>query len=235
MTTSSTSVAMTTFPASSANDELVQRVAHNLAVVRARITSTGRDLASVRIVAVTKTFGVDAVRAAVSNGLTNLGENYVDELCQKRTSSDDETVTWYYLGAVQSNKVRRVVECADVICSVSRLKELERIATYAPSRPLYVQVDYTGAAERNGAAEGDVAILVERGRALGLDVRGLMTVAPNDPEGTRRAFRSLGALADDLGLAERSMGMSDDLEVACEYGTSEVRIGRALFGARAAH
>ena len=75
---------------------------------------------------------------------------------------------------------------------------------------------------------------MERGRALDLDVRGLMTVAPNDPEGARRAFRSLGALADDLGLAERSMGMSDDLEVACEYGTSEVRIGRALFGARAA-
>jgi uncharacterized pyridoxal phosphate-containing UPF0001 family protein len=224
---------MTTFPASSAND-LVQRVADNLAAVRARIASTGRDLASVRIVAVTKTFGVDAVHAAVSNGLTNLGENYVDELCQKRTQSDDATITWYYLGAVQSNKVRRVVECADVICGVSRLKELERVATYAPSRRLYVQVDYTGSPERNGAAEGDVPILVERGRALDLDVRGLMTVAPNDPEGARRAFRSLGALADDLGLAERSMGMSDDLEVACEYGTSEVRIGRALFGARAA-
>jgi hypothetical protein len=233
MTTSSTSVAMTTFPASSAN-ELVQRVGHNLADVRARITATGRDLASVRIVAVTKTFGVDAVRAAVSNGLTNLGENYVDELCQKRTQSDDATITWYYLGAMQSNKVRRVVECADVICTVSRLKEIERVARYGATRRLYVQVDYTGAPARNGAVESDVANLVERGRALDLDVRGLMTVAPNDPEGARRAFRSLGALADDLGLVERSMGMSDDLEVACEYGTSEVRIGRALFGARAA-
>jgi uncharacterized pyridoxal phosphate-containing UPF0001 family protein len=203
-----------------------------LADVRARIVATGRELASVRIVAVTKTFGVDAVRAARSNGLTDLGENYVDELCAKRAQSDDATITWYYLGALQSNKVRRVLECADVICGVSRLKELERIARYAPSSGLYVQVDYTGAPERNGAAEGDVALLVERGRVLGLDVRGLMTVAPNDRDGARRAFRSLGALADDLGLVERSMGMSDDLEMACEYGTSEVRIGRALFGAR---
>jgi PLP dependent protein len=232
MTTSSTSVAMTTSPASSAS-ELTQRVAHNLADVHARIAATGRDLSTVRIVAVTKTFGVDAVRAAVSNGLTNLGENYVDELCEKRSQSDDATITWYYLGAVQSNKVQKVVTCADVICSVSRLKEIERLATHAPSRRLYVQVDYTGSPERNGASEGDVAALVVRARALDLDVRGLMTVAPTDREGARQAFRSLGALADDLGLAERSMGMSDDLEVACEFGTSEVRIGRALFGARA--
>jgi pyridoxal phosphate enzyme (YggS family) len=225
---------MTTFPASS-DSELVQRVAHNLAAVRARIAATGRDLASVRIVAVTKTFGVDAVRAALANGLDDLGENYVDELCQKRTQSDDAAITWHYLGAVQSNKIRNIVECADVIASVSRLKELERIATFAPSRRLYVQVDYTGAPERNGASEHDVAAIVERGRSLDLDVCGLMTVAPTSADGARRAFRSLGSLANDLGLAERSMGMSDDLEVACEFGTSEVRIGRALFGARAAH
>ena len=77
-----------------------------------------------------------------------------------------------------------------------------------------------------------MALLVARGRVLGLNVRGLMTVAPNDRDGARQAFRSLGALADDLGLVERSMGMSDDLELACEFGTSEVRIGRALFGER---
>jgi uncharacterized pyridoxal phosphate-containing UPF0001 family protein len=95
-----------------------------------------------------------------------------------------------------------------------------------------VQVDYTGAPTRNGAAPEDVAALVERGRALGLDVAGLMTVAPPDEAGTRAAFRSLDALANDLGLVERSMGMTDDLEVACELGTTELRIGRALFGVR---
>jgi pyridoxal phosphate enzyme (YggS family) len=233
MTTSSTSVAMTTSPASSASADLVQRVARNLAAVRERISRTGRDPASVRIVAVTKTFGLDAVRAAVVNGLTHLGENYVDELCQKRAQSDETTITWHYLGAVQSNKVARVVDCADVVASVSRIKELERIAALAPRKPVYLQVDYSGAPQRHGAREGDVALLVERARALEVDLRGLMTVAPMDPEGARRAFRSLGALADQFGLAERSMGMSDDLELACACGTSEVRIGRALFGARA--
>jgi hypothetical protein len=225
---------MTTSPASSA-EELAQRVADNLASVRARIVAAGRDAASVRVVAVTKTFGIDAVRAALANGLWDLGENYVDELCDKRGLSGDASITWHYLGALQSNKVRKIVDCADVIASVSRQKELERIASMQSARRLYVQVDYTGAPQRNGALEGDVAALVERGRALGLDVCGLMTVAPPDPEGARHAFRSLRTLADDLGLAECSMGMSDDLEMACEFGTSEVRIGRALFGARVAH
>jgi len=223
---------MTTSPASSA-DELVQRVAENLAAVRARIAATGRDPASIRIVAVTKTFGIDAVRAARVNGLADLGENYVEELCAKRAQSDDAAITWYYLGALQSNKVQRVVACADVICGVSRAKELERIATFEPRRRLYVQVDYTGSPGRNGTVQGDVANLVARARELGLDVRGLMTVAPTEPEGARRAFRSLRSLADELGLVECSMGMSDDLEAACELGTTEVRIGRALFGARA--
>ena len=234
MTTSSTSVAMTTSPVSSA-DQLVQRVADNLAAVRARIAATGRDPATVRIVAVTKTFDADAVRAARANGLSDVGENYVDELCAKRDACADLDLTWHYLGALQTNKLAKVVACANVIASVSRPKELERIARLEASRRLYVQVDYTGSPERNGVPAAEAAALVERGRALHLNVCGLMTVAPNDPEGTRRAFRALGALADDLGLVERSMGMSDDLEVACEYGTSEVRIGRALFGARATH
>jgi pyridoxal phosphate enzyme (YggS family) len=233
MTTSSTSVAMTTSPASFA-DELVQRVAHNVAALRARITSTGRDPATVRIVAVTKTFGPDAVRAALANGLVDIGENYVDELCEKREQLEDAALTWHYLGALQSNKIRKVVSCADVVASVSRVKELERIASFEARPRLYVQVDYTGSPERNGAVEADVDALVTRGRALGLAIDGLMTVAPTQREGARRAFRSLRALADDVGLAQCSMGMSDDLELACEFGTSEVRIGRALFGAREA-
>lgn len=222
---------MTTFPVSSANPDLVQRVAANLALVRARIASTGRDPASIRIVAVTKTFGIDAVAAAARNGLTDIGENFVGELCSKRALSH-ATLTWHFLGAVQSNKIARIVECADVICAVSREKEFERIASHAPTQRCYVQVNYTGLAARHGAPERDVEHLVARGRALGLDVAGLMTVAPIDPDGARRAFRAMGSLGDDLGLAERSMGMSDDLELACELGTTEVRLGRALLGAR---
>ena len=96
---------MTTSPASSANPELVARVAQNLATLRARIAATGRDPDTIRVVAVTKTFGVDAVRAAAANGLRDLGENYVDELETKYAQSRDLDLSWYFLGALQSNKI----------------------------------------------------------------------------------------------------------------------------------
>ncbi len=226
------SVAMTTSPASSGSTAFVERVAANLTALRTRIDSTGRDPATIRIVAVTKTFGVEAVETALSLGLTSIGENYVDELCQKRSALGDGVGTWHYLGSLQSNKIRRAVSCADVLCGVTRVKEIEKIASYQRTQRLYVQVDYTRAPGRNGVHPREVASLVLRGRTLGLDVAGLMTVAPPDVAATRAAFRSMVEIADDLGLVERSMGMSDDLEAACELGTSELRIGRALFGAR---
>jgi pyridoxal phosphate enzyme (YggS family) len=223
---------MTTSPASSANSDLTARVAQNLATLRARIAATGRDVDTIRIVAVTKTFGVEAVRAAAAKGLDQLGENYVDELETKFAQSRELDVTWHFLGALQSNKIARVVACADVVCTLSRVKELERIASGEHRPALYVQVDYTGAATRNGAAPSEVAALVGRARALELDLRGLMTVAAPEPASARTAFTALAQLRDDLGLHECSMGMSDDLEMACELGTDELRIGRALFGER---
>jgi len=223
---------MTTSPASSDSDELVQRVAANLAVVRARIASTGRDPQGIRIVGVTKTFGVAEVRAASAVGLRDVGENYVDELETKRAEGSDIDVRWHYLGALQTNKIARVTKVADLLCGVSRVKEIEKIVEVRPAMAIYVQVDFTDADGRNGAQPSDVASLVARARELGLDVQGLMTVAPLGAEGARRAFSATTRLADDLGLIERSMGMSDDLEIACEQGTSEVRIGRAIFGPR---
>jgi PLP dependent protein len=232
MTTSSTSVAMTTSPAFFAEPELVARVAANLASLRARIATTGRDPAQIRIVAVTKTFGVDAVRAAAANGLDHVGENYVDELESKFAQSRDLDLSWSFLGPLQSNKIARVAACARLLATVSRPKELEKIAAGPVHPSLYVQVDYTGGASRNGARESDVPALVQRARDLGLDVRGLMTVAAPDAAKARSAFTNLAALRLDQGLEECSMGMSDDLEIACETGTTELRIGRALFGER---
>ena len=223
---------MTTFPASSASAALTERVAANLTRVRERIASTGRDPTSVRIVAVTKTFGVESVRVAAALGLTAVGENYVDDLCAKRESTGDVPVAWHYLGALQTNKIARALDCAEVVCGVSRLKELERIAARRRDRVLYVQVDFTDGAGRSGASTRDVEALVTRARFLELDVRGLMTVAPTDVDLARSAFGATRDLADGLGLVERSMGMSDDLEWACESGSSEVRVGRALFGPR---
>jgi len=235
MTTSSTSEATTTSPASFAEPEFVARVARNLASLRQRIAATGRDPATVRIVAVTKSFGVAAVRAAAANGLLDVGENYVDELEAKYAQSRDLDLVWHFLGPLQSNKIARVTACARVLCTVSRRKEIDKIAAVVPRPALYVQVDYTGAATRNGASDAEVPALVQRARELGLDVRGLMTVAAPGRASARSAFASLEALRVELGLAECSMGMSDDLEIACELGTSELRIGRALFGERAAH
>ncbi len=225
---------MTISPVSFASDGLVQRVAANLAEVRRRIVATGRLLESVRIVAVTKTFGVDAVRAAAAVGLQTIGENYVDELCEKRDATSDLDLRWHYLGALQTNKIARIAHCADVLCGVSRQKELVKIAAARPGAAIYVQVDFTGIVGRNGAPPEDVESLVAAGRALDLDVRGLMTVAPVDPAAARRAFGATSALCDELGLVERSMGMSEDLELACECATTEVRLGRALFGPREA-
>jgi uncharacterized pyridoxal phosphate-containing UPF0001 family protein len=188
----------------------------------------------VRVVAVTKTFGLAEISAALALGLTTVGENYVDELCAKRDATSTLGVTWHFLGALQTNKIARAASCADVLCAVARDKELVKIASLAPGKCVDVQVDFTNEAQRNGAATGDVAALVARARDLGLVVRGLMVVAPPDPDAARRAFGATVKLADELGVKERSMGMSDDLEVACQLGSTEVRLGRALFGPRVA-
>lgn len=220
---------MTTSPASSAS-ELRERIGANLEAVRRRIAATGRDPNSVRVVAVTKTFSREAVRAAFEVGLRDFGENYVDELCAKRDVAPDGV--WHFLGALQTNKIARATTCANVLSGVSRERELTKLASLASTSWLDIQVDFTRRAERNGAPESLVPELVSRARELNLKVRGLMVVAPPDADLARAAFRRTVELADELGLVERSMGMSEDLEMACELGTTEVRVGQALFGPR---
>ncbi|HWD96785.1 MAG TPA: YggS family pyridoxal phosphate-dependent enzyme [Acidimicrobiales bacterium] len=204
----------------------------NLAAVRRRIESCGVDPESVRLVAVTKTFGDEVVRAGYALGLRDFGENYVDELCEKHGALAQNDIVWHFLGALQTNKILRALRCADVLSGVARARELERIASLQPGATIDVQVDFTGEAQRNGAAPDEVEGLVTRARELNLKVRGLMVVAPPGEERTRAAFAATTALADHLGLQERSMGMSEDLEIALEQGTTELRLGRALFGSR---
>ena len=222
---------MTTSRVFSVNDELRSRVAANLAVLRERVAAASPWPDRVRVVAVSKTFDVTYVEVAISLGLDSLGENYVDELCEKRRATSS-TARWHYLGALQSNKIARVLACADVLGSVSREKEVRAIARLRPGAVIDVQVDFTGAAQRNGAPRDEVGTLVTLARELGLVVRGLMTVASPDPRAGEAAFRATSALADQLELPERSMGMSDDLEAACRAGSTEIRVGRALFGPR---
>jgi PLP dependent protein len=187
------------------------------------------------VVGVTKGFGPDAVVAARQAGLTDLGENYAAELVGKAAAdSDDPGVVWHFLGAVQRNKVAQLAPLVGLWQSVARAAEGERIARFAPGARVLVQVETTGLAGRNGCSPGAAGELVTRLGDLGLDVRGLMTVAaPGEAAGAgKEAFETLGRLADRLGLEERSMGMSDDLEAAVAAGSTMVRIGRALFGAR---
>lgn len=169
---------------------------------------------------------------AVAAGLTLLGENYAGELSQKAAVLTDSPIRWHYLGAIQTNKLNRLLPVADCLQGLSRLKEIHAIAERTSNCDLMVQVDLTGQPGRGGAAPSEVAGLVEAAQNAGLTVRGLMTVAPIDPGAARRTFRTVKSMAGDLGLDECSMGMTDDLEIAVEEGSTMVRIGRALFGDR---
>jgi hypothetical protein len=199
--------------------------------VRVRIADAGGDPSSVRVVAVTKGFGADAVRAARAVGLDDLGENYAGELEAK--APGPEGTCWHFLGAVQRNKVKALAPLVGVWQGVARVAEGERIAARAPGARVLVQVDTTGRAGRNGCPPADVSSLVRDLSSLDLTVAGLMTVAPQgDPALVAAAFAEVARLADQAGLPERSMGMSDDLEAAVAAGSTMVRIGRGLFGPR---
>jgi len=212
--------------ASFVHDEVVAR----LADVRARIRRVGGDPERVKVLAVTKGFGPEAVEAARAAGLTDIGENYASELQAKAPGPPG--TQWHFLGAVQRNKVAGLAPLVEVWQGVARFAEGERIARFAPGARVLIQIDYTGLPGRNGCAPEDAPALVEALRRLDLDVAGLMTVAPRDPSGAAAAFGSLGHLADALDLPERSMGMSEDLEAAVAAGSTMVRVGRALFGER---
>jgi pyridoxal phosphate enzyme (YggS family) len=217
----------------------LETVADRLAGVRERIERAGGDPTTVRVVAVTKGFGPDAVTAAVGAGLTDVGENYADELLDKvdhraRAASPGPEPAWHFLGAVQRRKVPRLAPVVDCWQSVTRAVEGRAIADRRPGASVLVEIDTTGLPTRSGVASEEVERLVEDLAGEGLRVLGLMTVAPTDPQGARSAFRTLRQLADGLGLPERSMGMSDDLELAVAEGSTMVRVGRALFGSRSA-
>ena len=212
---------------------LVDEIAERLNGITERIAAAGGDPGRVRIVGVSKTFDADHARAAVCAGLTHLGENYAGELIEKAELLSDLPISWHYLGAIQTNKVGKLATVVSCFESTARERELAAIATRSPGAQVMVQVDLTGLPQRNGADPDEVEHLVSRGRALGLDVVGLMTVALPEPDAARAAFRRLRAMATDLGVTECSMGMTEDLEIAVEEGSTEIRIGRALFGFRA--
>ncbi len=219
-------------------------IAENLRLVRERIAAAceraGRSPDEVTVVGVSKTFPASLVVEAVQAGLQDVGENRVQEAAAKIPQVLEAGVRprWHLVGHLQTNKVKTALGLFDIIHSVDSLRLAESIScrTDGPI-PVLLEVNVAGEATKFGFRPEEVAGALERIAALpGLEVQGLMTVAPivPDPELVRPVFRRLRQLRDALGLQHLSMGMTDDFEVAVEEGATIVRIGRAIFGPRAA-
>jgi pyridoxal phosphate enzyme (YggS family) len=198
--------------------------------LRDRIRDAGGD--AVDVVAVTKTFGPDAIDAAVAAGCRAIGENYAQELLSKREAAAAAEV--HFIGRLQSNKVRQLAGVVDVYETVDRAKLADEIAKRDPGARVLLQVDTTGEPAKGGVPLDELDRLADHVRSLDLRLIGLMTVGPTEggPAAAAPGFRSVRAAVDRLGLAVCSMGMSGDLEVAVAEGSTQVRIGTALFGAR---
>jgi pyridoxal phosphate enzyme (YggS family) len=207
-------------------------VAARVAEVRERIAAAaaraGRDHAAVTLVAASKTVDVMRVQAVVDAGVVDVGENRAQELLTKTAVVD---ARWHFLGRLQRNKVRALAPWVTCWQSVDRPELGAEIARRAPGARVFVEVNLAEEPQKGGCPPSAVAPLVARLRDDGLDVAGLMTVPPHDRD-PRRWFAELRDEAQVLGLAELSMGMSDDYEVAVEEGATMVRVGRALFGPR---
>ena len=197
----------------------------------------------VRIVAVTKTHGPEAVRAALAAGLTDIGENRVQEALQKQEALAGVPVAWHLIGTLQRNKARHAAGRFALIHSVDRAElatELDRRVPPGDRQAVLVQVNCSGEAQKGGVEpEGLPALLEELAGLARLDVRGLMTMSALTDEVAeqRRAFRLLRELRDaaergGARLPELSMGMSGDYPAAVEEGATMIRLGTVLFGER---
>jgi len=224
-------------------------VAENLEAVKERVAAAcqraGRSPDEVAVVAVSKTFPATLVAEACRAGLTDIGENRVQEAADKipQVEALGSHPRWHLVGHLQTNKVKTALGLFDIIHSVDSLRLAEAISRQTDIQsgrrpgpaPVLLEVNVGGEASKFGFTPAEAGRAVEQMERLpGLSVQGLMTVAPlsADPEEVRPVFRELRHLRDALGLRHLSMGMTDDFEVAIEEGATMVRIGRAIFGPR---
>ena len=234
-------------PGSALDDD----IALNLSAVRRRLDAAAhrahRPPESLRLIAVSKTFPADAVRAAARAGQRDFGENRVQEGLEKIAATTPLNLQWHLIGHLQTNKARKAAGAFHWIHSVDSvelLKKLDAGAVDAGTRPqILLQVDLAKEATKFGADRAQLEDLSRAAiEARAVQLRGLMTVPPiaDDPEEARAWFVDLRNVRDDLvarglpagSLAELSMGMSHDFEVAIDEGATMVRIGTAIFGGR---
>jgi pyridoxal phosphate enzyme (YggS family) len=228
-------------------------IARNLADARQRIDkaaqSAGRRSEDVTLLAVSKTFSLDHIRAAAAAGQRDFGENRVQEALQKISASADLKIRWHLIGTLQSNKVRKAVPHFNAIHSVDSLRLLEAIDVAAAdngvSPDLLIQVDLAGEATKHGAPPPEAKEIVKASaRCRAARLVGLMTIPPffENAEDARPYFAALRDLrstllkegVDPAMLRDLSMGMSHDFDVAVQEGATIVRLGTAIFGKRIA-
>ena len=206
----------------------------------------GRQLEKIRLVAVSKTVEPDRVRQAIEAGVKILGENYVQE-AQKKIEALGHEIAWHFIGHLQTNKAKVATRLFDLIHTVDRLslaQELNRQALQQEKiLPILLQVNLSGETTKFGARDVEIFQMAEKLSAMeGISVNGLMTIPPysTDPEASRPYYVELRKLGERLvqqklpriWMAELSMGMSNDFEVAIEEGATLVRVGTAIFGPR---
>jgi pyridoxal phosphate enzyme (YggS family) len=233
------------------HNDLHNDIARRLTAIRQRLAAAaagaGRRPADVRLLAVSKTFSLEHVRAAAAAGQTDFGENRVQEALQKIDGSADLKIRWHLIGTLQSNKARKTAAAFSMIHSVDSLKLLQLLDTAAAealARPeVLIQVDLAGEATKHGIPPAGAMDIVRTGsNCRSARVVGLMTIPPyfDDPEKARPYFARLRDLRDTLLkeglepglLRELSMGMSHDFEIAVHEGATIVRLGTAIFGNR---
>lgn len=227
-------------------------IADRLNSLKARIqtaaTTAGRTASEIHIVAASKTFPPSAIREAVAAGVSDIGENYIQEARDKYTALQGFPVTWHFIGHLQTNKAKYAVRMFDLIQTVDSYRlalELDRCARkIGKVQAVLIQVNVAAEDSKSGVAPEEALPLIRRAASLeNIVVKGLMTMPPyfNAPEKVRPFFAALRRLRDRIDaeridhieLKELSMGMTGDFEAAVAEGATLVRIGTAIFGERA--
>lgn len=216
-------------------------IRENVARVEDRIAQAcargGRARGEVTLVAVSKTFPAEFVDEAIAAGISEVGENRVQEARDKKPLVRG-AARWHLIGHLQSNKAKDAVSLFDVIQAVDSIELAEKLARAAEShgkrQEVMLQVNIGDEPQKSGIARADVDAVVKQTSGLAsLHVIGLMAIPPiGTPEESRPYFRELRSMRDALGLQHLSMGMSEDFETAIEEGSTIVRVGRAIFGSR---
>ncbi len=208
-------------------------IAQSFIKIKERIRQAGRDLDSLTIVGVTKGFDAHTVQLALQAGIENFGENYSSEFVNKAKLVTG-AATWHFIGTIQRRNILSMAKYVSLWHSIARIEEAAGIADLAPGAEGLVQLDLAKLPNRNGVKISDLSRFMDLISKIDISIRGFMCMGvPNDVSRTREIFIKAHEISQDFGLSDLSMGMSDDLEVALECGSTIVRIGSALLGQRA--